>query len=80
MPPLPPDELLVAVELLFVKRESESSSSENSSVELDGGGPSMRISSSPGCKEGSPSINKACSYDGVKVVVGGGVGGGTGTT
>ena len=68
------------MELLFVEMESVSSSSENSSVELEGGGPSKRISSSAGCKVGSSRISNACSYDGVKVVEGGGVGADTGTT
>jgi len=80
LPPLLADEFLEVVELLLVEMESVSSSSEKSSVELEGGGPSMRISSSAGCKVGSAWINKACSYDGVKVVEDGGVGGGTGIT
>jgi hypothetical protein len=68
------------VELLFDEMVSVWSSSEKSSVELEGGGPSRRISSSDGYKVGSARINKACSYEGVKVVEGGGVGTATGTT
>ena len=68
------------MELLLVEMERVSSSSEKSSVELEGGGPSMRISSSAGCKVGSAWINKACSYDGVKVVEVVVVGAGTETT
>ena len=80
MPLLFAVEFLEVVELLFVEMDGASSSSENSSVEFEGGGPSKRTSSSAGCKVGSARISMACSYDGVKVVEGGGVGAATGRT
>ena len=57
-----------------------SSSSEKSSVEFEGGGPSKSSSSSDGCNVGSARINNAYSYETVKVGVGTEVGGGTGAT